>query len=186
MKCKKCGFECKDTDKFCKNCGEKIKSNKKYCFKCGNECNAEALYCPLCGNNFNAEQETIQVVPYEYEETRKCKFCLKEMPKKAKKCPHCGEWQEKSYGCLTILTWGCFIFGIIILLSIKPESEYKAFAETVACALLIMSVYCLPTFIAENRNNDSSAAISLVNFFLGWTIIGWFVALIWALASRAK
>ena len=30
MKCKHCGFECKDTDKFCKNCGTKFETSKNY------------------------------------------------------------------------------------------------------------------------------------------------------------
>jgi hypothetical protein len=38
-------------------------------------------------------------------------------------------------------------------------------------------MYFLPSIIAFAR---SPAAIVLLNFFLGWTLIGWMVALVWA------
>ena len=45
---------------------------------------------------------------------------------------------------------------------------------------LILSVllYFLPTLIA--RDKPQVLAVFLVNLLLGWTVIGWFVALIWA------
>src|SRR2546430_14997776 len=46
-------------------------------------------------------------------------------------------------------------------------------------------LYFLPTIAAlALRRDDDVAGIFLVNFFLGWTIIGWCVALIWAAASQ--
>jgi Superinfection immunity protein len=49
---------------------------------------------------------------------------------------------------------------------------------------LIFSVllYFLPTLIA--RDKPDLLAIFLVNLLLGWTVIGWFVALIWASAAE--
>jgi len=46
--------------------------------------------------------------------------------------------------------------------------------------LLVISVllYFLPALIAHNKRH--AGAIFLVNLFAGWTIVGWFVALIWA------
>jgi len=51
--------------------------------------------------------------------------------------------------------------------------------------LIFMTLlYFLPTVISlVFRPGSAAAGIFLVNFFLGWTIIGWWVALIWALAS---
>lgn len=40
--------------------------------------------------------------------------------------------------------------------------------------------YFLPTIVALVRSKRDTLAIFLLNFFLGWTLIGWFVALIWA------
>lgn len=45
------------------------------------------------------------------------------------------------------------------------------------------AMYWLPTIIALVRHAPSAPGIALLNFFLGWTGIGWIVALIWALTS---
>lgn len=39
-------------------------------------------------------------------------------------------------------------------------------------------MYFLPSILGHNKRN--AAGIFLVNFFLGWTIVGWVVALFWA------
>ena len=41
-------------------------------------------------------------------------------------------------------------------------------------------MYFLPSIIALARGKRDLLAIFLLNFFLGWTVIGWLVALIWA------
>jgi hypothetical protein len=41
-------------------------------------------------------------------------------------------------------------------------------------------MYFLPSIIGLARNKRDIAAIILLNFFLGWSVIGWVVALIWA------
>lgn len=46
-------------------------------------------------------------------------------------------------------------------------------------------VYLLPTIVAHQRNHASLAAIFVVNLFLGWTLLGWVVALAWAFAASA-
>jgi hypothetical protein len=43
------------------------------------------------------------------------------------------------------------------------------------------ALYFLPSIIALARSKRDVVAIVLLNFFLGWTAIGWIVALIWAL-----
>ena len=46
-------------------------------------------------------------------------------------------------------------------------------------------MYFLPSIIAFARSKRDTAAIVLLNFFLGWTLIGWVVALVWAAKSDA-
>jgi hypothetical protein len=41
-------------------------------------------------------------------------------------------------------------------------------------------MYFLPSIIALLRSKRDTLAIFLLNFFLGWSVIGWIVALIWA------
>ena len=40
--------------------------------------------------------------------------------------------------------------------------------------------YFLPSIIAFARNKRDVTSILLLNLFLGWTMIGWVIALVWA------
>jgi hypothetical protein len=42
-------------------------------------------------------------------------------------------------------------------------------------------LYFVPSFLAIKRKN--AAAIFMLNLFLGWTFIGWVVALVWAVSE---
>ena len=44
-------------------------------------------------------------------------------------------------------------------------------------------MYFLPSIVAFARRKRDTAAIVLLNFFLGWTLIGWVVALVWAVKT---
>ena len=44
-------------------------------------------------------------------------------------------------------------------------------------------MYFLPSIVALARNKRDIAGIVLLNFFLGWTMIGWVVALVWAVKT---
>lgn len=48
---------------------------------------------------------------------------------------------------------------------------------------LALLLYSLPTIVAYNLGRKNTLAIGVLNFFLGWTFIGWLVALIWACMS---
>jgi Superinfection immunity protein len=41
-------------------------------------------------------------------------------------------------------------------------------------------LYLAPTFLSAARGHHNSTAIFLLNLFLGWTVIGWVAALVWA------
>jgi hypothetical protein len=45
---------------------------------------------------------------------------------------------------------------------------------------LPLVMYFLPSIIALVRSKRDTLAIFLLNFFLGWSVIGWIVALVWA------
>jgi hypothetical protein len=44
-------------------------------------------------------------------------------------------------------------------------------------------MYFLPSIVAFARSKRDTTAIVLLNFFLGWTMIGWVVALVWAVKT---
>jgi T4 superinfection immunity protein len=41
--------------------------------------------------------------------------------------------------------------------------------------------YFLPAILAFARNKRDTTSILLLNLFLGWTFVGWVIALVWAL-----
>jgi len=47
-------------------------------------------------------------------------------------------------------------------------------------------VYFAPTGVAWGRHCKSLGGIFVVNLFLGWTLIGWVVALAWAASAAPE
>jgi uncharacterized membrane protein len=47
-------------------------------------------------------------------------------------------------------------------------------------------IHFLPSIVAALRNSRHTLAIFLINLFFGWTVIGWIIALIWAITSEPK
>ena len=56
--------------------------------------------------------------------------------------------------------------------------------DVVVLWMLAAIVYLVPSIIAEERNSRKLHPIIIVNVFLGWTLIGWGVALAWACAKK--
>jgi len=48
---------------------------------------------------------------------------------------------------------------------------------------VLLVPYFLPTIIAILRQKTNTGAIFALNLFLGWSLIGWVISLIWALSS---
>ena len=47
-------------------------------------------------------------------------------------------------------------------------------------------IHFLPTIAAYNRQVENFWWIFLINLLFGWTLIGWIVALVWALNDRPR
>ena len=52
--------------------------------------------------------------------------------------------------------------------------------------VILIFVYFLPSMIAYARHKRNADAIALLNLLLGWTIIGWAIALIWSVMIDAQ
>ena len=50
-------------------------------------------------------------------------------------------------------------------------------------ALPFLVIYLIPAIIGFIRKKDNKMAILLLNLFLGWSLIGWVVALVWAVSK---
>jgi hypothetical protein len=51
--------------------------------------------------------------------------------------------------------------------------------------LTLMALFFLPTIVAMSRSHNV-LAIFLLNFFFGWTVFGWFWALIWSVTDKPR
>lgn len=45
---------------------------------------------------------------------------------------------------------------------------------------VVFMLYWLPTIHAAYNSHHNTTAIFLLNIFLGWTVIGWIAAMVWA------
>jgi len=50
------------------------------------------------------------------------------------------------------------------------------------CVLFGAFIYFIPSLLKKNK--EAQLRIFVLNLFLGWTLIGWVVALIWALGEE--
>jgi hypothetical protein len=48
---------------------------------------------------------------------------------------------------------------------------------------LIFVAYFLPAIVSATRRHHNHAAIVMLNFFLGWTLVDWVVAMVWAVTN---
>ena len=46
-------------------------------------------------------------------------------------------------------------------------------------------LYFLPAILAFGRSKRDAVSILVLNLFLGWTAMGWIIALVWALKAES-
>jgi hypothetical protein len=64
----------------------------------------------------------------------------------------------------------------------------QAQAPMSSLSLIVLSVgvllYFLPTIVAAMRRLRNLAPIVVVNVLLGWSVIGWIIAMVWAVSTQ--
>ena len=55
---------------------------------------------------------------------------------------------------------------------------------TLQTGTALFIVYLIPSIVAWLRDHSNWGAIAAVNFFLGWSLIGWVVSLAWSLTDN--
>lgn len=190
-KCPFCGDEININAKKCKHCKEFLpedfsQSGMKKCPYCGDEINANAKKCKHCGewlveNEVNA--------PASVQKSKRCQFCGCIIPETAERCPKCGEWlvreensrHKKGNGYIvSIIAW---VIGFLIFLGLSAEGCNDGIIWGVVVGLII-ETYLLPTRIALEKKHTQLFLVIAINVLLGYTLIGWLVAL--AIASMQR
>ena len=80
----------------------------------------------------------------------------------------------KSFGRLILY----FFIGLILFVILDAMLGGTGF---VVLGGICLAIYLIPTIVAFARKVPSSLAIAVLNIFLGWSIIGFIVALVWSL-----
>ena len=66
---------------------------------------------------------------------------------------------------------------------LAQDSNSGAGPTGVLILILLIALYFLPTIIAANRHVPNVGSVVVINVLLGWTLIGWIVALAMAASS---
>ena len=64
----------------------------------------------------------------------------------------------------------------------SPVHELNSTGRFIAYSFFIFApmLYLLPTYEAWRKKHANLTAIAIINVFLGWSLVGWVVAVVWA------
>jgi Fe2+ transport system protein B len=79
---------------------------------------------------------------------------------------------------LIIIVWS---IGLVIAALALGGTLHMPSGSNVT-GLVMIAFYLLPGIVAAIRQHHNQNAIFLLNIFLGWTILGWIIAIIWAVS----
>lgn len=143
MYCSRCGQELKEGQRFCTKCGLQIQPNQM-----PNNFNQQNIYQNNQPRNINMQQNSI----YQKKiKMKTCKYCVSEIPKKAKKCPYCRKNTGTFSQRLTdfILYMAIIIFGTIFIVK-ACSSQVSVTPKT----KLVKSEDIIDTYISEGDYNE--------------------------------
>jgi uncharacterized membrane protein len=64
-----------------------------------------------------------------------------------------------------------------------PRSHLDPTAVAMSLVVAALAIYFLPWIIASKREHHQHGAIAVINIFLGWTFVGWVIALAMACSA---
>ncbi|MEE9235505.1 MAG: superinfection immunity protein, partial [Candidatus Acidoferrales bacterium] len=96
----------------------------------------------------------------------------------------------KKSGPLDKLAPKVFLFavifsGFVFLILILSHISIEEIIERILIIVIIYGLYFLPLLVAMLRKKRNAPAIAILNLLLGWTILGWIVALVWAAMAES-
>ena len=98
------------------------------------------------------------------------------------------EWRENPafiLACVAAGGWSLFVLvGVLSALNASVKWTLAAPIGLVLVGWLAAFAYFAPSMTAYRRNHHNAAPILALNLLLGWSGLGWIIAMIWALTSR--
>ena len=53
-------------------------------------------------------------------------------------------------------------------------------------SIVLVLMYFVPAVVASSRKHKNATAITVLNLFLGWTLLVWIIALVWACTDNVE
>lgn len=72
------------------------------------------------------------------------------------------------------------IVGLFVLMNTSAGWDILGMVLGAVILVAGLALYFLPSIVANHRRHRNLMPILIVNLFLGWTLLGWVVALAWA------
>lgn len=66
------------------------------------------------------------------------------------------------------ISWGLLLLHGLVLVAVD----------------VVLMIYLIPTLVASSRKHANTLAIFVLNLILGWTFLGWAVALVWSCTKQ--
>jgi multisubunit Na+/H+ antiporter MnhB subunit len=88
------------------------------------------------------------------------------------------------YYKVQLITGG--ILAVLFALALNGGSTPEQAFQGVGTLGLLAVLYMLPTIIAYQRHHNNKLAITMLNVLLGWTLLGWIAALVWACTNDVQ
>lgn len=92
------------------------------------------------------------------------------------------KWEDLATPLKAVVAGVGAIIAIVFVVKVLPA--LVAAMGLAALIAVLFIPYWIPTIVAFVRKHPSKAGILAVNFFFGWTFIGWVLSLAWALSDN--
>lgn len=135
------------------------------CPKCGATTHEDSAFCLSCAHELRVSSMPAQ------NNSSQARF------------PHFEE-DNKQKGVPFFWVIGLLVF-VVICYPIGQGNNGIAAAAAVGFFGGGIVLYFAPAIVAGSRGHANSMSISILNLFLGWTLIGWVAALVWAYSESA-
>ena len=81
---------------------------------------------------------------------------------------------------------GILAFGGLLMSGLVSPQSLVSTVLFASLGIFGLFVYGLPTIIAFGSKHHNAPAICVLNVFLGWTFLGWVIALVWSCTDRGR
>lgn len=92
------------------------------------------------------------------------------------------KWEQLERPIRLAIVVAAAVLGVIVIAKVLPA---LITAMGIGLFVVILFVpYWIPTILAFARKHPSRGGIAALNFFFGWTFLGWVIALAWSLSDN--